>query len=169
VEIEENVGHIEERECPTPSPENVYICGECNKGFTSEGKVKEHMKNDHPDTHLQEEIKRLESELRLEKGQHQDHLKMLEETLKQINGYKQYIEKLVVLKSDLETHIESLKKDLDEGELTQEIVNLKTSIEEKEKQLQKNECSQHYLTSDNFYPVDPQIPFTICDRGTVFF
>ena len=31
VEIEENVGHIEERECPTPLPENVYICGECNK------------------------------------------------------------------------------------------------------------------------------------------
>ena len=95
------------------------------------------MRNDHPDTHFQEHIKRLESELRLEKGQHQDHLQMQEETLKQISGYKQYIEKLVVLKGDLEKHIESLKKDLDEGDLTQEIVKLKTSIEEKEKQLQK--------------------------------
>ena len=37
VETVENIRHIEDRECPTPLPENVYICGESNKGFTIEG------------------------------------------------------------------------------------------------------------------------------------
>ena len=152
-------GHVEERECPTPLPENVYICGECNIGFTSESDVEEHMRNVHRDIQLEEKMKRLESELRLEKGQHKDHLDMLEDTFKQVSSYKQYIEKLVVMKSDLEAQIESLKKDLDGSVLREENNELKKTIEEKEKQFQKNEAKhkekvkelqrEQMLTSEN--------------------
>ena len=76
----------------------------------------------HKETHLEEQLKRLESELRLEKGQHQDHLEMLEDTLKQISSYKQYIERLVAMKSDLEAQIIVLEQQCLNGRILEKMI-----------------------------------------------
>jgi hypothetical protein len=43
--LEEECGHIEERNCPTPVPEKVYICGEFNIGMEGEEEIQQHMTN----------------------------------------------------------------------------------------------------------------------------
>ena len=132
-------GYVDERKCPTPIPEQVYICGECNLGAESEEEVKDHMKiNHHKDNKLEENLKRLESELRFEREQHNDHKDMLEVSLKEISSLKQYIVELEQMKQNLENQIGYLKKDIDENVLKQENKLLKDFIDEKEKQQKKN-------------------------------
>ena len=53
--------------------------------------VQDHMTSSHQPVNWEERIKILESELRMEKGQHQDHLNMLEVTLKESSEDKQKI------------------------------------------------------------------------------
>ena len=71
IELEEGIreieGSIEERECPTPIPDSVFICAECNNGFKTIDEVETHIRNQHPQIPWEEQIQRLESEIRLEK------------------------------------------------------------------------------------------------------
>ena len=87
-------GHIEAKVCPTPIPESIYICAECSSGFYTNDEVEKHMSEFHEQETLQEIIKRLECELRLEKGQHKDHLEMLKDSLKEASIKRIYIESL---------------------------------------------------------------------------
>ena len=61
-------GFIEERECPTPIPESVFTCAECNSGFVTSDEVENHIRIYHKEMNLDEKIGILETELRLEKG-----------------------------------------------------------------------------------------------------
>ena len=82
-------GVIEERECPTPIPDNVVICAECNIGFSTSEDVTHHIQINHQEERQDqsERIQRIETELKLEKGQHQDHLDMLDAALRESSSY----------------------------------------------------------------------------------
>ena len=129
-------GLIEERECPTPLPENVYICAECNIGFKTNNDVEIHMVVHHTQITLGEKICRLETELRLEKNQHQDHLVMLEETLREATQYRKCIEELEASKINKDAEIEGLKQVSNVVKL--ENIQLKNEITEKDKQFKKS-------------------------------
>ena len=51
IDLEEREGEvngvIEERECPTPIPDNVVICAECNIGFSTSEDVTHHIQINH--------------------------------------------------------------------------------------------------------------------------
>ena len=130
---------IEERECPTPIPDSIYICAECNSGFDSSGEVEAHMQLYHQQISPEEKIRRLESELRIERGQHQDHLQMLKDTLKEASTLRNNVEQLEAIKSSLEGELEDLKKDSTEPDLHIENTELKKAIDEKNKLLKKSD------------------------------
>ena len=60
---EEDVGIVEERDCHTPVPESLFICGECTNGFENETDVEIHMKMHHAVLTQDERIKYLEAQL----------------------------------------------------------------------------------------------------------
>ena len=88
---------------------------------------------------FEEQVKRLESELNYEKRQVEDHLKTLEETLKEFSSVRNEKEQLEIIRINLETEIESLKKESNETELKLEISTLKKELAEKNKQSKKLE------------------------------
>ena len=134
-EMENIEGIIKERECPTPIPENIYICAECNIGFNTSQDVQVHMTSNHQPVNWEERIKILESKLRLEKGQHQDHLNMLEVTLRESSEYRQKIKGLEEAKKKLEAEVELLRQDSPITDLKVENDELKKTIVENEKQV----------------------------------
>ena len=89
---------VEERNCPTPIPESIFICAECNCGFKTQEEIDVHIKCCHEQVLLEEKLKRAESELRYEKSQHDDHLKMLEENLMLVSSLTKQIEDLEKIK-----------------------------------------------------------------------
>ena len=119
---EDQEGHIQERDCPTPIPESVYICAECSTGFSTNEEIEKHMREFHQEETLQEIIIRLECELRIEKGQHEDHLDMLKDTLKDTSMKRIQIETLEKEKKEKEEEIENLKKGNDSIDLLHEIM-----------------------------------------------
>ena len=104
LEDNSDTGFVAERECYTPVPQNIFICGECNIGLESEQDIETHMEMEHGDC---ERIKRLEAELRHEKSQHQDHVDILEETL---NKVKDLEKNIVELMKTIEIKDKQLKK-----------------------------------------------------------
>ena len=130
-------GSIKERDCPTPIPESVYICAECNSGFVTQEEVENHIRMYHQEMNWEEKLRRLETELRLEKGQHQDHLNMLEISLRECSGYRQRIDVLEKTNSNFEAEIKFLKEDSNSNEIKIENIKLKKDIEEKDKQIKK--------------------------------
>ena len=94
----------------------------------SDEEVQSHMTYNHNQVEWEERILRLESELRLEKGQHQDHLKMLETTLKESSGFRQQIEGLDKEKGHLEAEIVLLKEESYSNYLKAENTALKIYI-----------------------------------------
>ena len=123
-------GHIEERSCPTPIPDEIYICAQCNIGFESESEFNEHELNGHRDKVLQERIRSLERELDKEKTHHKLALNEIERIKASNNTLEE-------MKKSLEEQIEKLKNDL-AGNDKEEIKVLKNVINEQDKLIKKN-------------------------------
>ena len=124
-------GLVEERSCPTPIPEEIYICGQCNQGFESNEEFEEHEKNIHGQVGLEEKVRWLEDELNREKSQHGI-------ALEERNRLKHCVEELEQTKGNLEAQIEQL---LNERASNDTEVNneLRKKIEEQEKTIKKSE------------------------------
>ena len=106
IEIPEEIdieftANVQERECPTPIPESIYICAECNYGCESSKEADVHIQSWHGPDSKDERILRLESELNYEKTQHKDHLEMLEEALIESSKLKTELERLENVINDL--------------------------------------------------------------------
>ena len=119
---EEIEGIVEERNCPTPVPESIFICAECGEGFDSFEQVDVHIRLYHSQVTIGDQLRRLESELAFEKNQHKDKVEILEATLREVSIFKKKVEELnnVIITKD------------------KEIMNLKSEIEQKEKENKKH-------------------------------
>ena len=129
-------GHVEERSCPTPVPDEIFICANCNVSFENHDKFEEHEQNTHGNIDLMGKIKNLEEALSQEKALHKN-------SLDEIEQLKKYVDEIEKMKGSLEVQINQLKKDLEE-DVHEENKVLKTRIEEKEKLIKKNE-EKHLL------------------------
>ena len=134
-------GYVEERSCPTPVPDEVYICAQCNLSFESNDKYDEHEQNTHGDIDLMEKIKSLEEALSLEKALHKN-------SLDEIEKLKLYVDEIEKMKGSLEIQIDQLKKDLEEDDQEENNV-LKNRIEEKDKLIKKN-AEKHLLELNEY-------------------
>ena len=112
----EDVGHVEERNCPTPIPESLFICGECFLGLESESDVDRHMKNYQTEILGDERIKYLEAQLKAEKEQNTYSKEALEEALKKVTYLEQRVEFLEALNANQEAQVNNLKKEVEEKE-----------------------------------------------------
>ena len=143
-DLNESTSRVEERYCPTPIPESIFICGECNTGVWSQEDVEIHMRghynNDRP---VEERIKYLEAELRAEKEQHNHHIETLEDTLNQIRNCEQRIKDLEEMKKSQDKEIEKLKNEVQEKEKV--ITKLKKKHSEEVEELNK----QKILMTEN--------------------
>ena len=124
-----DAGHVEERSCPTPIPDELLICAQCNVGFLSEEIFKEHEQSMHSETALLEKIRILEKQLYHEKSQHKNSM----EEIKRLKSYNDTLEKMKV---SLEAQIGQLQRDIPES--VEENKVLKNIIEEKNKLIKKN-------------------------------
>ena len=131
---------MEERSCPTPIPDELFICAQCNIGFLSEEIFKEHEQSMHSETELLEKIKILEQQLYQERCQHKN-------SMEEINSLKSYNDTLETMKVSLEAQIEQLQKDIPES--VDENKVLKNIIEEKDKLIKKN-CDKHKQEVNEF-------------------
>ena len=110
-DLNNSESRVEERDCPTPLPEQVFICGECNTGITNEADVEMHMRIYHAQERpLDDRIKYLEAALRAEQEQHKHHVDTLENTLKEISKCEQRIKELENVKKSQDVEIDRLKK-----------------------------------------------------------
>ena len=127
-------GIVEERRCPTPLPENIFICAECSRGFETQREVEHHMNYFHSQVSVEDRLRRLEAELAYEKSQHSDHLESLESTLREVESHKQTICELENLSRTKDKEIEDLRREIESKEkenkkstekLNEEVNNLK--------------------------------------------
>ena len=109
-----DIGQVEERNCPTPIPESLFICGECHIGIESENEVESHMRIHHTEVMRDERIEYLEAELRAEKEQHMYRTEALEDALKKVKDLEQRKEYLEAINSNQEAQIVNFKIELEE-------------------------------------------------------
>ena len=143
-ELDTSTSRVEERDCPTPIPESIYICGECNSGIGSKEDIEIHMKRHYmKETPMEERVRYLEAELRAEKEQHKHHIDTLEDTLNEIRICEQKIKDLDDMKAIQDKEIERLKIELNEKDKV--ITKLKNKHSEEVNELKK----QQILTTEN--------------------
>ena len=118
------IGLVEERSCPTPLPEEIYICATCGQGLESEEEFQEHEKNVHEEGEMESNIRRLENELKQERSQFVN-------AQKEIERLKLCVNKLEENKSSLEEQIVHLNNQKD-SDISEENKELRKKIEEAE-------------------------------------
>ena len=59
----DGLSQVKERDCPTPVPESLFICGECTNGFENQSDVEIHMRKHHVEITNDERIRYLEAQL----------------------------------------------------------------------------------------------------------
>ena len=125
------IGQVEERSCPTPIPEEIYICAKCSQGFESQEEFQEHEKSVHEGSESEDNVQRLNNELEHERSQFLN-------AQKEIERLKLCVNKLEETKSNLEEQIVHLLNEKDSN-ISEENKELRKKIEEQDKLMKKNE------------------------------